>query len=281
MDDELALKYKLPEGYDPNNSNKKRKGGSVDLEGTNKSHPKGTAQPPASSSRGGEAKEEGGKGKKGGQGKGREWSWGKGGKGSEAPATVPQILTTHAKALLRLEQDRRDRDRSLQWAIDFKLPYTLPVMLQHAVDVHRANRPEKGPHPDGNLNDVQWRLLASTMLEDFGKLEPNRENYDKDQKVVQFLGRSLYRNEERGPDGARTSCNLLKPVHRINADSKAWTWVFRLRQDTSRGREAHEILLTCSEHFEELHTNVSVRKDRAPKDGLYRQLERQLEDLRL
>ena len=40
MDDELALKYKLPEGYDPNSSNKKRKGGGDEPEGSNKSPPR-------------------------------------------------------------------------------------------------------------------------------------------------------------------------------------------------------------------------------------------------
>ena len=289
MDVEELLKYKLPEGYTPADSNKKRKGDVPFTTQAARENPASTnaaGSSPSSIPSGGENGKAGGQGEKGGRGGGRGKGNGKGGKRNkggkgEYEATSQQILTTHAKAILRLEQERRERDRSIQWAIDFKLPYHLPVQLQHAVEVHRTNKPEEGNHPDGNINDVQWRIFASSVYADFEKLEVSREDYDTVQTVLQFLNFSVYKVSERGPDGTRTTCTLLKPAHRIVAESKTWTWLFRLRQDTARGREAHEKLLTCSEAFEKFHTHVAIRKDRAPRDGLTRQIEQQLSGLRI
>ena len=218
------------------------------------------------------------------EGEKREGEDRKGGKGRDngwEQASVSQCLSTQAKLILRLESDRRERDRNCQWAIDFKLPYNLTDALSNAVTIYRESKPETGRHPEGSLNDVQWSLFAQQLFIDFEKVDATSENKERLVKLRNCLKASVYTGGERGPDGGKTVCSLFRPAHRITEESSTWTWLFRLRMDTSRGRDVHEQLLVCSPFVEELHTHVNIRKDRTPTDGLVRQLETQLSGLRV
>lgn len=229
--------------------------------------------------------------------KGKERRRDKGkGNGKGKASTAEQVLSTHAKAILRLEQERRDRDRAMQWAVDFKLPYDLPNVMFNVVTVQRAARDkstentestEKPENPnykepyDGSINDIQWRIFSGTMFNEAQKLEQTNENHEALTRVIRFLRETVYQDGEVGPDQNKTACLLVKPAHRLREDSTTWTWIFRFRMDTSRGRDVHEQLLTCHRDFGDYFSHVSIRKDRAPKDGLTKAIESQLEGLRI
>ena len=104
-----------------------------------------------------------------------------------------------------MEADRRDRDRNLQWAIDFKLPYDHTSILSNAVNVYRDTKPENGPHPEGSLNDVQWTLFVSQLFQDFEKVDATTENRDRLVKLLRMLKDSVYPQGERGLDGGQNS----------------------------------------------------------------------------
>jgi hypothetical protein len=284
IDESMHAKYTLPQKEDAGGSKRRRganTGETADTESGDRGsgHQGGGAGGKGEGSKGGH-KGAGRGGKKGGGGqKGR-----KGGKGRDdgwEQASVSQCLSTQAKLILRLESDRRERDRNCQWAIDFKLPYNLTDVLSNAVTIYRESKPETGRHPEGSLNDVQWSLFAQQLFIDFEKVDATSENKERLVKLRNCLKASVYTGGERGPDGGKTVCSLFRPAHRVNDDSTTWTWLFRLRMDTSRGRDVHEQLLVCSSFVEELHAHVNIRKDRTPKDGLVRQLETQLSGLRV
>ena len=308
--DELTKKYALQSSHEDSASKKRRAHenpvgepagskwttdfGAMQKQSQAKHTSSASTDIPKAKATGAPAPEEKGKGGKG-KGKGKNREKGKG-KGSGKANTTEQILSTHAKAILRLEQERRDRDRQAQWAVDFQLPCALPNIMQNVLTVHRANRDkqtenvegkEKPENPryreseDGSLSDIQWKIFAGTLFTEAQLLEQTNENHEALAKVLRFLRETVYHEGESGPDRNKTACLLIKPAHRINEDSKTWTWVFRFRTDTSRGREVHEQLLTCHQDFKEYFNKVSIRKDRAPKDGLTKAIENQLESLRI
>ena len=280
LDESMAQKYALPENYDrAKTPSKKRRGAAEEVFG---GEVLGGSKSSGGDPTGGKGQQSThqreGKGRSGNKSKGK----GRGGKGENTePDSVSQTLSTHAKLLLRLDQERRDRERTLQWAIDFKVPYELPQRLAHAVEVYRDSRPTEGQHPEGSLNDVQWKLFAGQVYTDLEKIEATSANKDRLQAVHRFLKHTIYTGSELGPDGNQTVCSMFKPAHRVAAESTTWTWLFRMRQDTARGRDAHEQLLVCARYVEDFHTHSKVRKDRAPKDGIVRQVEQQLAALRV
>ena len=289
QDESMAKKYALPEDYDnkSTSASKKRRGadeweddsqrdkGSSSTGGANKAND-GKAKGAKEEGKGGKGGKAGGRGGKGGKGGGKGNNWSKGG-----DFTVNQSLSVHAKMLLRLDQEKRERDRTAQWAIDFKLPYSLPKVLTNAVEVYRKAKPEEGPHPEGSLNDVQWGLFATAVYADMEKIDANSANKERLNLLCKFLRESVYPTGELGPEGNRTVCGMFKPAHRVSEESTTWTWLFRIRQDISRGRDVHEQLLVCSRYIADFHTHINIRKDRAPKDGLIRQVETQLANMRV
>ena len=287
LDESMSSKYALPDDYVDKHakSAKKRKGGDTAAPGTPAAAtPKASATSTAGE---GKAGQKGGKGNRGergfkGDGKGEGKKGGTNHKGHHKGG-LDQTVSIHTKMLLRLDTEKRDRDRQIQWAIDFTLPYALTRQLVNSVEVYRNTRPEAGgPHPDGSLNDIQWRLFAGSLYTDMQKIEQTTENHEQVAAVSKFLKDSVYSGAgERGPDGSRTVCTMFRPAHKCNDDTEVWTWLFRLRQDTARGREVHEELFVCSRYVDNLHTHINIRKDRAPKDGLVKALEGQLANLRV
>ena len=290
LDASMSSKYALPEDYVDKHSKaaKKRKGDDTASPGT----PASAAPKAAATSTVGDEKagKKGGKGSRSersykGQGKGDGNKGGKNHKGQHKGG-LDQTVSIHTKMLLRLDMEKRDRDRQIQWAIDFTLPNVLTKQLVNAVEVYRTTKPESGgPHPDGSLNDIQWQIFAGSLYSDMQKLEQNAENHEQLAAVLKCLRDSVYSGAvdkgEKGPDGSKTACTMFRPAHKCNEDTEIWTWLFRIRQDTARGREVHEELLVCSRHVDNLHTHINIRKDRAPKDGLVKALEGQLANLRV
>ena len=304
IDEAMSAKYALPAGHSAESASKRRR---PDNEENNEDTPRAARRSSGSGDR--EGKGERGQGKGGGHGRGKgdggarqegegaganrqHKGEGKGrgyggrgkGKGEAeggAGYSTNHVLSTQARLILRLESDRRDRDRFIQWAIDFKMPYDLPNILSNAVTVYRAAKPATGPHPEGALHDIQWALFADSLFTDMAKLDAAGENQEKIRRVVAMLKSSVYPKGELGPDLGRTSCCLFRPAHRLGEDQTVWTWLFRMRTDTSRGREVHELLLTCHAAISEIHSHINIRRDRTPKDGLVRQLETQLAGLRV
>ena len=278
--DELTKKYAPPNNHQDTVSKKRRAADG---------HASAPAASTSSASAENKDQQRAGRGKDRKEGKeGTEKRSDKGkGTGKGKASTTEQVLSTHAKAILRLEQERRDRDRAIQWAVDFRLPYDLLHTMYNVVAVQRAANKDKaaeggdkGP-AEVNINDIQWRIFAGTLYADAKKIDQTSENHEALARILKFLNETVYHEGEVGPDRNKTACQLIKPAHRLKEDSALWTWIVRFRMDTARGRDIHEQLLTCHRDFAEHFSHVSIRKDRAPKDGLTRQIESQLEGLRI
>ena len=177
LDEGMSNKYTLPESYDgeKGTSKKRRAVNGVDTGAASEpsDHPHGYSKGEDQGGRHGKGqRKEAGKG----EGKGGRKGQNRGKGRSENPATVQQSLATQAKLVLRLEAERREQNRTVQWAIDFKMPYAFTNVLTNAVDVYRASKPEKERHPEGTLHDVQWSLFADHVFKEMQKVEATAEN---------------------------------------------------------------------------------------------------------
>ena len=265
-------------GFPDTSTGKKRKGPTGDdntpHSGGGEGWPTGkdSGNPKGQKKGDGKGKERAGKGKRGGGGKG---------KGDGKTSSANDMLSVHAKCLIRLEQDRRDRDKASQWIIAFKLPHILPVQIQHSFEVWKKDIPaDYSAHPDGTIQDVQWILFAQQVIDDLGKIEADNDEKATIASMLNFLRKTWY-GIERSPEGTKTCIRLFKPVHKIRPESEQWLWALKFPMETARGRECHELLCCCCTGFEDLLNGITVRHDRAPKDGLSKALEAQLAGMRI
>ena len=231
----------------------------------------------------GEADEEMGKPSKGrgkgsGKGKGKRKSDGRDGKGNLYSTAYNDVMQTHAKALLQLDQNCRNRDRESQWA--FVLPLNSPLvrLLDQTAQDWKHARPEGGKHPSGLLHEYLWATFANNLLESLSKFEEKSKSRATGQ-LRAFLEDSLVSDSKFQPSGRDTYVEIFRPVQNKLPITGQWIWIFRANMALSNGRDIHELLAYWHDKFSEILAPITIQKDRVPQTGLFRAVEGQLKAL--
>ena len=227
----------------------------------------------------------GGKGtrKGGGKGKGKERDRQYGqdyqrGRRFEEEQDEMEVLCLHTKVLLRIEQERREKQRNETWIVGIPVESREVVeLLQRGAETWKVLRENAGGKipEDGEIFCFLWRLFARHIYDDLKKIETiSAEQKGKVNAVRKVLETSVSKKDE--PQTMPAS--FVKKWGPLGRKSKPppkegrWYWMLEFRMDLYRGRESHELLHAAAPLFLEL-CNLEVRKDRGQKDQLVRQLE--------
>lgn len=223
----------------------------------------------------------GGRGRGGGKG-GRSEGRGRGGKGGKGAGkystNVHEVLQTHAKALLQLDQNARARDKECQWAIILPVEGEAAALLVQTANAWKIARPETGKHPDGMVHERCWIVFCRFIL---SKLETVTVKSQAINRLTGFFKDSLVEEEDHQPTGKDTFVEIFRPVQNKPPETGVWIWILRPCMSLSAGREIHECLAYWSDKFSTLLAPIKIQKDRVPQTGLLRVVEGQLKALQI
>ena len=254
----------------------------------------GSAAKRARANDGSGGENEGGKGTRNGKGQtNRGHNKGKG-KGKESDIAVDTstkgILATHAKVILRLEQDRRERNRVSQWVFGLQPDAEeLREMLAGSAGVWRSGLQERAPHPDGPLHWVQFRCIVEAVGKALGEQEMVTSEQKRDYKEWQDwvrLALNCIRGWKEGSidtRGVYLVCHKCQPLgnkKRGPQEGLPWLFLLAFNMGTARGRELHELTFAIRENVKRA-AYIDIRPDRSPTDGLEEQVRLQLEHLQM
>ena len=212
-----------------------------------------------------------GKGSKGNKGSGR-------GKGAgKFSSNVQEVLQTHAKALLQLDQHARSRDKECQWAVLLPVDGEAAALLVQTANTWKAARPEEGKHPSGMVHECCWIVFCKFIL---SKLETTPKSQAVNQ-LTGFLKDSMVETESHQPSGKDTFVKVFRPIQNKPPTTGLWIWILRPSMALSAGREMHEVLSYWSDKFTTLLAPIKIRKDRVPPTGLLRAVEGRLKAMQI
>lgn len=236
----------------------------------------------------------GGKGTRNGKGSASRGGYKGKGKGKEAEIPVDTstngILATHAKIILRLEQDRRERNRVSQWVFGIQPEAEeLREILAGSAEVWRSGLQERAPHPDGPLHWVQFRCIVEAVGKALGEQEMVTSEQKRDLREwtewVQLAAKCIKGWKEGSIDtrGVYLVCHKCQPLgnkKRGPQEGLPWLFLVAFNMGTARGREIHELTFAIREGVKRT-AFIDIRPDRSPTDGLEEQVRLQLEHLQV
>ena len=201
--------------------------------------------------------------------------------------TTASILASHAKAILRLDLDRRQRNKDTTFIVGFNKK-NHGLLIREIIpfqDTWRMQKPEQGPHPQGSLAYAQWSLLMLFLQEEYRQYkESNGEISAHDHKALQgfFSETPSYKSYEDTFDAInpiKTFRPLFTRRQPPEEEEGWWLWTLQCQLTIQQGRRLHESLLEHRELLKILF-HMDFRKDRADADGLTNAIQ-QLESLQI
>ena len=205
----------------------------------------------------------------------------------DGPPSTDAILASHAKAILRLDMDRRAQQRESTFIVGFCRAKhgVLMDQLNQLPNRWRQSKPEQGLHPQGTLAYAQWFLLQQYFQEEYKRADKGGTLSERDQKTLRdFFSET--------PDYDHTTDNFdhlnpiktfrpLFPKRDLPQDEESWwLWTLQTHQAVRNGRRLHESITVNKELLKAVF-DTEFRKDRANPDGLTNAIQRQLEQLNL
>ena len=203
----------------------------------------------------------------------------------EGPPTTDAILASHAKAILRLDMDRRAQQRESTFIVGFCRAKHGALMdqLNQLPKRWKESKPEQGLHPQGTMAYAQWYLLQQYFQETYKRTDKGTTLSERDQKSL----RDFF-SETPDYDHTKDNFDHLNPIKTFRPlfprrdlpqdDDSWWLWTLQTHQTVGTGRRLHEAIIVNKEILKTIF-DTEFRKDRANPDGLTNAIQRQLEQL--
>ena len=216
----------------------------------------------------------GGRGKgRGGQGKG---TGAKGGKNTD----TDNVLQTHAKALLQLDNNYRQREKEVQWALVFPEDNDLANVLEERTATWKNDRPKNGPHPLGLIHEYLWCTFCDILLDKIKEM-PDDLTAPCIIRLKRFLEDSTAPADSYKPHGRRTYLDIFRPVQAKKPNGANWIWIIRPSMSIKDGRDLQECLTYHHDDLSSVLHPITLQRDRMPQSGLFKAVEAQLKALQI
>ena len=157
--------------------------------------------------------------------------------------------------------------------------------LEHTAKVWKDACPSSGRHPDGELFELLWTTFATNLHDRLETAEcVSGEQKQSITAIRTWIKLTIHAPDSQQPGNRRTTFVKFQPVGKQGRgappEDRPWVWIIRFGMGTQKGREAHEETLHIGTTLDE-YFGTPITRDNGPKDGLERELEKQLAALRL
>ena len=195
---------------------------------------------------------------------------------------VWRTLEDHRRCILNLNSYVQTDKRCTQWCLTIKEDSVgLQKVLQASKESWLENRPDKGPHPHGDMCHVLWRGLLHHSTEyasEYSKANPNKKAASD--AVVDWLQSTLPTDV-----GDNECLTLLSAMYKLGnrklEQGSDWRFIVRFAIEYYCGQQVHEkladLLQLYGDDFSDI-TGFEIYKDRAPPSQAEKNLRKSYSD---
>ena len=188
--------------------------------------------------------------------------------------SITDFINLQTQATLRLLTKSREETKKSQYIFEI-LPDNrdLTQAIQACQEKWQRNRPDRGPHPDGPLDNILWHVFANLIVDSSHDHIQQRtgKQLDDAQSCWKALKETLQRTYVKDQNHTNLIHKFAPLGRKTPPPSGNWLFALQFNNYKTQGRDAHEHISDNISCFT-IVPGILLHHDRAPVDQLERRL---------